>query len=81
MSRYAVATDTGEERCFFRGSFYANPDEQFRPVTTTEPLQAFTHAHRAAADAVASGLIDLSRCLPPFDARTWFVCELPEPRK
>jgi hypothetical protein len=78
--RYAVASDFGDQgRLFFLGCFEARPDLRFVPSTTSEKTTAWRLPHRAAAETLANGPTDLSRCLPPFCARTWFIVELPEP--
>jgi hypothetical protein len=74
--RYAVATNFADGRAYFTGAFGVG--ERFNPVVDPRTDKALALGRRAAADAVAVGLTELSGGLPPFDARTWFVVELPE---
>jgi hypothetical protein len=78
MSRFVVATNYPAGRFYFCGAFEADPQQRFLPIVNPTPFKAFAVPERAAADAMAAGLTDLSRILPPFDTRTWFVVELPK---
>jgi hypothetical protein len=76
--RYAVASNFEGGRAYFTGAFGSERETRFRPVVDPRAEKAFAPPGQAAARAVAEGLTDLHRFLPPFRARTWFVVELPD---
>jgi len=76
--RYAVASDFNGAACYFTSAFNVDREKGFVPIVDLRKESAFAPGDHGAAKALAEGLSDLCRILPPNDARTWFVVELPE---
>lgn len=83
--RYAVATQFDDKRHFYRGPIAIAATEggglHVVPDLHTDSKFAHTFKSRAAAAIFATNLTDLFSALGAGWARTWFVVELPEPRR
>lgn len=74
--RYAVGSDFYGQARYFVG-FRAG---LFEPLAVPEPEKAQQWADRELAARAALGLTELSHALAKYEARTWFVLDLPEAR-
>jgi hypothetical protein len=76
--RYAVASNFEGGRAYFTGALSVDSEKGLTAVVDQSKEKAFSPLNHAAAQALADAMTDLFRVLPPFDARTWFVVELPD---
>jgi hypothetical protein len=83
--RHAVATNLDDERCFYRGAITITPTDggglNFATDLNANPEAAHLFPNRTAASLFASNLTDLCSAIGSGYTRTWFVVELPEPRR
>lgn len=80
MSRFAIASNFDGAYRYYAGGTTIGFDN-FELATTDDHEKAELTASRSEASALAEAATELSRCLPPFAARTWFVVELPDARR